>query len=187
MNTESRELNTVVREGYQILLRARARLVLPTEQKKIAAYYEALSEKCMAWATEVHGEMLREQLAAFDSVHEKARMGCETYRFDMRIAWEDETLCAILCESRLLGQNRTPVNSYHRLSHVWNLCEESILPARQILSAFDIKPQIGFAPDGIYPEGREMVFFRNPRGSVPFAEERIALDEREVTISQSVK
>ncbi len=187
MNCESKEINAIVREGYQILLRARARLLLPTECARIASYYEKLAEKCMAWAVEVHGEVLREQFLSLDSVHEKARMGCETYRFDMRIAWERAGLCTILCESRLLGQNRTPVNSYHRLSHVWNVGEETILPAKQILSHFGMKSRVSFAPDGIYPEGRELVFFRNPRGNVPFAEERMPLAKREVPFEESVK
>ncbi len=187
MNCESKEMNTVVREGYQILLRARARLLLPGDCPKITSYYEMLAEKCMAWAVEVHGEVLREEFLRLDSVHEKARMGCETYRFDMRIAWEGEGLCTILCESRLLGQNRTPVNSYHRLSHVWNVGEETILPAKQILSHFGMKKLVSFQPDGIYPEGHELVFFKNPRGNTPFAEERISIVEKEVPFEQPVK
>ena len=83
---------------------------------------------------------------------------------------------ALLCESTLTGQWRTPQTSYHRISHVWNTEEELILPFSQILSTFGScleKDQLPFRPDGIYPEGDEMVFFRNVTENVRFIEHRL--------------
>ena len=93
----------------------------------------------------------------------------------MRIPWQSENHVAILCESYLLGQRQEMQNSYHRLSHVWNLHEESILPIPQILELFGcgIKLQdLPFAPEGVYPEGEELIFFKNPTANAPLAQRK---------------
>ncbi|MBQ7334982.1 MAG: hypothetical protein IJW92_00715 [Clostridia bacterium] len=175
MNTEKIELHASVREGYQILLRADAELLLPTEQLKIREFYQSLAERCMNWATDVHGEMLKKEFSALETVHEKSAFRTQQYRFRMRVAHEDGETAAILCESKLLRQRREPQNSYHRLSHVWLLAEENILPFSQILKRFDLKTttkELGFVPDGIYPENGEMVFFKNPSATDAFREEK---------------
>ncbi len=173
MQVTQEEHRAAVREGYQILLRAKANLILPREKEGIAAYYSALADKCMKWASEVYGERLRQTFLAIEDTRERARFRMREYRFSMRYVWESEHLVAILCESYLLGQETEPSASYHRLSHVWNLAEETILPARQILSQFGFSRfprELAFRPDGIYPENDSLVFFQNPKGDCPFEE-----------------
>ena len=82
----------------------------------------------------------------------------------------------LLCESTLTGQWKNPQKSYHRISHVWNVEEELLLPHAQILQTFGIKlekNQLPFRPDGIYPEGNEMIFFRNADENKHFLENSI--------------
>ena len=96
----------------------------------------------------------------------------------MRIPWQSEHHIAILCESYLLGQGQDVQNSYHRLSHVWNLDEESILPISQILELFGcgIKMrELPFTPDGVYPEGSELIFYKNPTAEAPLAQSKSPL------------
>ena len=170
------ERRASVREGYQILLRAKAELILPIAQAEIARYYSELANKCMEWATEVEGERLRREFLALEDTRDRARFRMREYRFTMRCVWESEDAVAILCESYLRGQASVPDRSYHRLSHVWNVGEQTILPARQILSKFGlsrIPGEVCFRPDGIYPEGETLVFFQNPKEKQPFAEVRV--------------
>jgi hypothetical protein len=75
-----------------------------------------------------------------------------------------------------LGQWREPQKSYHRISHVWNLDEQLILPDSEILRGFGLRltrNMLPFRPDGIYPCGDKMVFFRNVTEHLPFVERRI--------------
>ena len=165
MNTTTEKLGATVREGYQVLLRAEAEIVLPEGKEVIGNYYRLLADKCMSWATEVHGERIRSDFLSLDDLHERALWRTQKYRFSMRIPWQNEHHIAILCESYLLEQRRNVQNSYHRLSHVWNLDEESILPIPQILELFGcgIKMrELPFTAEGVYPEGGELIFFKNP-------------------------
>jgi hypothetical protein len=164
-----------VREGYQILLRAEAVLDFPAEYPKISSFYEALAEKCMLWAIEVHGERLRTEFLSTESIREKSQFGTQTYRFHMRVVWQDGRHSSVLCESWLKGQRGEPQNSYHRIAHVWNLEEETALPFSQILKQFPTKKSdftLPFSPDGIYPLEKETVFYKNAVGDAPFAEYR---------------
>ena len=82
---------------------------------------------------------------------------------------------AILCESYLLGQHNNTQNSYHRLSHVWNLQEESILPIPQVLKILscDVNlKEMPFLPDGVYPENGEVIFYKNPTADTPLAQSK---------------
>ena len=100
----------------------------------------------------------------------------------MRIPWHGEHHIAILCESYLLGQRQDVQNSYHRLSHVWNLDEESILPIPQILELFGcgIKMRdLPFVPEGVYPEGKELIFFKNPTQDAPLAQSKSSFEKGE--------
>ena len=102
----------------------------------------------------------------------------------MRIPWQGEHHIAILCESYLLGQKQTMQNSYHRLSHVWNLKEESILPTGQILDLFGcgIKlRELPFVPDGVYPDGEELIFYKNPTQETPLAQRKSPFCSSETT------
>ncbi len=178
MNLEKKELRASVREGYQILLRAHAELYLPAEKEQIARYYQALADKCMQWAIEVYGEELRREFLSLDTVREKSKFGTQQYLFRMRYPFEDSERVAVLCESKLLGQRHIPANSYHRLSQVWCLEEETILPNCQITDLYlsrEEQKRIPFRPDGIYPEGKEVVIFKNATPSSSFMEERRAL------------
>ena len=178
MQVTREERRAAVREGYQILLRAKADLMLPCEKEGIAAYYSALADKCMEWATEVHGEQLRKGFLSMEDTRERARYGMQEYRLEMRCVWESDALAAILCESYLSGYPTRGEKSYHRLSHVWNLEEETILPARQIMAEFGfcrMPKEVAFRPDGVYPEGDFLKFFKNPRGESPFEEIQIPI------------
>lgn len=175
MNTTTQKLAATVREGYQVLLRAEAELVLPEGKEVIGNYYRLLSDKCMSWATEVYGERIRQEFLSLEDLHDRALWRAQKYRFLMRIPWQNEHHIAILCESYLLGQRQNAPNSYHRLSHVWNLEEESILPIPQILELFGcgIQPRdLPFVPEGVYPEGKELIFFKNPTQETPLAQSK---------------
>ena len=92
---------------------------------------------------------------------------------------------AILCESYLLGQRSDKQNSYHRLSHVWNLDEESILPISQILELFGcgIKMrELPFVPDGVYPDGEELIFYKNPTLESPILQTKSPFEGAEKPI-----
>ena len=175
MNTTTEQLRATVREGYQVLLRAEAEIVLPDGKDVIGNYYRLLTDKCMSWATEVYGERLRNEFLALEDLHDRALWRAQKYRFLMRIPWQNEHYMAILCESYLLGQRKETQNSYHRLSHVWNLDEESILPISQILELFGcgIKlRELPFVPEGVYPEGEELIFYKNPTPHTPLAQRK---------------
>ncbi len=176
LKTETEELRATVREGYQILLRAEAQLLLPEEKPKIADFYRKTAGTCMRWAEQIYGEELRREFCALEGIREKSQFCPQRYRFRMRCPWEEEGYAVILCESDLTGQWKIPQKSYHRISHVWNLSEESILPFSQILRRFGMRlrqEKLPFSPDGIYPEGEKMVFFRNATDQTTFLEKKI--------------
>ncbi len=178
METEALQLQESVREGYQILLRADARMPLPIAYPKIAAYYRTLAQKCMAWAIDVQGELLRRTFSELESVREKSRFRMRLYSLEMTVPWEDGTHAAILCESRFTGDER---DGYHRLSHVWDLREETVLPLSQVENLFLVgrrREKLPFSPDGIYPEGDELIYFKNPRSASPFSEMRIPIPSK---------
>ena len=175
MNTITEQLRATVREGYQVLLRAEAELVLPEGKDVIEKYYRLLSEKCMSWATEVYGERIRQDFLSLEDLHDRALYRAQRYRFLMRIPWQNEHHIAILCESYLLGQRQQSENSYHRLSHVWNLDEESILPIPQILEMFACgmkMRELPFVPDGVYPDGEQLIFYKNPTQNTPLTQKK---------------
>lgn len=182
MNTTTEKRGACVREGYQVLLRAEAELVLPEGKDVIGNYYRLLAEKCMSWATEVHGERIRRDFLSLEDLHDRALWRAQKYRFLMRIPWQSEHYIAILCESYLLGQRQEVQNSYHRLSHVWHLEEESILPIQQILELFGggVKMrELPFVPEGVYPDGGELIFYKNPTAEAPLAQAKSPFSESE--------
>ena len=175
MNTITEKRGACVREGYQVLLRAEAELVLPEGKDVIGNYYRLVAGKCISWATEVYGERIRNDFLSLEDLHDRALWRVQKYRFLMRIPWKNEHYMAILCESYLLGQRQEVQNSYHRLSHVWNLDEESILPIPQILELFESGIRVGelpFVPDGVYPEDGELIFYKNPTAEAPLAQNK---------------
>jgi len=179
MDMEKKELHTTVREGYQILLRAEAEWYEPTEYEKICDYYRRLAEKCMTWASEVHGETLRKEFLSLESTREKSRFRTQEYRFVSHVLRIGEEYATVVCESWLKGGRGGSKKGYHRISHVWDLNEETILPFSQILKRFEPAEHdfvLPFSPDGIYPEGDELVFFKNPSDENSFLEERRMLN-----------
>ena len=175
MNTTTEQLRATVREGYQVLLRAEAELILPEGKDVICNYYRLLADKCMTWAKEVHGERIRQAFLSLEDLRDRALWRAQKYRFLMRIPWQSEHHIAILCESYLLGQRQETQNSYHRLSHVWNLEEESILPIPQILELFGCGVklrELPFVPEGVYPEGEELIFYKNPTLQTPLTQSK---------------
>jgi len=176
MTMETIERRCVVREGYQILLRGKAELLIPKGKDKISWFYRKMAQTCLKWAEEVHGERLRRELLSLESMRERAQLQTQYYHLTMKSPWEDDTRIALLCESTLTGQWHDPKNGYHRISHVWNVEEELLLPFSQILESFGMrveKNQLPFRPDGIYPERNEMVFFRNASEHSRFREIRL--------------
>ena len=181
MKLEKKELHGVVREGYQVLLRADAELLLPTEQKKMRDFYLRLGESCMSWMLEVHGGRLRKAFSELETVRERSRFHAGRYWLRMRIPWESSPLVAILCESDLTGELVPARGGYYRIAQVWNTEEETILPREQItglLYSRISRRMLPFQPDGIYPEGEELVMFRNATPSHGWEEARMTPKKR---------
>lgn len=177
MELEKRMLRDSTVEGYRVLLRAEADLLLPCDRERIRAFYLALAKKCIAWVTEVTGERVRARYLKLPTTAQKARFGTCTYRFRMRSVATEERHAVFLCESELIGVEETV--RYRRLSHVWCTSEETILPHSQILRLYSPKRAfrgLGFHPDGIYPEGGELVFFKNATKDRVFEEKRYPID-----------
>ncbi len=177
MIMERQERHGTVREGYQILLRADAELLLPQGKPEIRSFYKTLVQTCMTWAKEVYGERLRKEFLSLEDVRDRARFHTQHYRFRMRSPWESAEHLVMLCESEILGKG-DPRNAYHRISHVWNIEEELMLPLVQILQVFDVKltrDMLPFRPDGIYPQGDGLVFFRNATQTSAFLEKTFTL------------
>lgn len=175
MNMEKKELCATVREGYQILMRAKAEWEVPIEKEKIADFYQRLAEKCMLWASEVHGEMLRKNFLSLEEIREKSQFGTQEYQLRIYMIWSSDEYAAFVCESWLRGKVEGFKKGYHRISHVWNLTEQTALPFSQILKRFETVEQdyvVPFVPDGIYPEKDELVFFKNATETKSFLEEK---------------
>lgn len=175
METESKTLHRATVEGYRVLLRARAQLVLPCGFEKISEFYRSLAQKCIEWATEVSGEGVRAEYLALSSPFERAKFPLCTYSFSMRCEEFASEYVVAVCESTFLraGESRR----YKRLSHVWLLAEETLLPVSQILRLLNLARmprELGFSPDGIYPEGDVAVFFKNATAKNAFTEKRCA-------------
>lgn len=176
MNIIKKERHATVREGYQILMRADAELYLPEEKPRMLEFYERMAQTCMRWAEEVHGAALRHDFSQMESIREKSQFRMQTYRLRIHSPWAEGRYAVYLCESELLGQWREPQKSYHRISHVWDVEEELILPESQILRGFGMRltrNMLPFRPDGIYPCKDKMVFFRNATDNLPFVERKL--------------
>ena len=178
MELERLEIRKTVRHGYQVLLRVEGDLLLPTEAPKIRSFYETLSGRCLSWAQEQYGEDLKREYSSLESNKERARFRAQKYHFRIRSCFENDTLIAFLCESAFSERWSGTRDGYCRASQVWNKQEETMLPPSQILKAFGLrlkKRMLPFSPDGIYPEGEDLVIFRNATEHLAFAEKRFAL------------
>ena len=175
MEYDNKSFRGAVIEGYQVLLRAEASLLLPREKTQIAEFYTSLAEKCIQWATEVYGETVRKEFLGLSSDSDRARFSTRRYRFSMRYPWVGREYVAVLCESFLDGEKKRERGAYRRTSHVWSLSEELMLPIPQILKLFGMQGalrKISFRPDGVYPDGGELVMFKNPVKNTDFLENR---------------
>ena len=180
MEWERAELHASVREGYQILLRADAALCLPIGQERIAAYYRSLAEKSISWICDVFGESLRKRFLALDDVRDMSRFGTRRYRFSMECVWERAPYVAFLCEGRLDGEADARACTRRRSAALWRTDTEQILPPRQVeeLLLSDCKEKRPpFSPDGVYPRGKEVIFFQNPTWEREGAEWKIPMSE----------
>ncbi|MBQ2735732.1 MAG: hypothetical protein IJF33_07855 [Clostridia bacterium] len=176
MNTERREMHATVREGYQILLRANVTLFLPIDKPKICKFYQKTAKTCIQWAETVCGERLREEFLSLETMRERSQFRTRRYEMHVHCVWEDGLYAAFLCESEITGEWKLPQKSYRRMSQVWNLQEETVLPFGQILRNFGFKlrkDMLPFRPDGIYPEGNQIVFFRNSGDHTSFLEKKL--------------
>ena len=132
----------------------------------------------MKWVLEVYGEQLRREFLSLESVHEKSHFRTQCYRMRLHIPWEKDGLAVFLCESHLTGLWKTPQRAYRRISHVWQVDEELILPFSDILQIFCVKLKrnmLPFRPDGIYPMGEELIFFQNATDTRLFSEHRLPI------------
>lgn len=162
-----------VSEGYVVLLRAQAELMLPLDKREMRAFYEKTARACLLWATEVWGERLRAVYCAMDKV-DKARYRAERYQFFMRSPWEDERHLCVLCESTRTHPGEA--GDRHRICHFWDKNEETILPKHQILRLLRLKlakNELPFAPDGIFVEADKIVVFKNPTPKNGFLEAKL--------------
>ena len=184
MELERVELHRSVRREYKILLRIEAELLLPIREKGIREFYQNLSNRCLGWARDEYGARLLREYDAIEGTSQKARYRTQIYRFRMRLCYEDASLAAFLCESVILGRWAGPGEGYRRLSHVWQKKEGLLLPAEQIMSYFGVripKRRLPFQPDGIYPEGEDLILFRNVTECLPFEEKRLAIFQKSGT------
>lgn len=173
---EKKEQYAVVREGYQILLRAESEMIIPKGKDRICTFYTNMARTCMSWAEQIEGERLRSAFLKLESPREKAQFQSLRYRLSSSIPWMDEAYMAVLCTSTFTGQWKIPDQRVFKISHVWSLEDELLVPIPQILELFEIKlgkKQLPFRADGVYPQGDYMVFFRNATEKNRFLEERI--------------
>lgn len=165
--------HAAVREGYQLLLRADAQMQIPEGKERIGAFYRRMSDACLKWAVEAEGERIRAAYLALESNRDRARFRLATYRLSCKPVFERMPYVAWVCESVMRGADEEAVR---RMSQVWNLEEETMLPMRQILEVFRAKRSCklpAFRPDGVYPVGDELVFFKNADQREPMKEARV--------------
>ena len=167
-----------VREGYVVLLRAEADLLLPSEEGIIRDFYLKTAQACLNWAEKVWGEAIRRDYNALE-IAERAKFRTRYYRFAMRVPWQDEVHLGIVCESERIVFGEP--NDAYRMSHVWNIAEQTLLPMTQILQLYRhqlAKNDVPFSPHGAYREGEMIVFFRNKTSKNDFLEAKLPVEEK---------
>ncbi|MBQ9759975.1 MAG: hypothetical protein IJW16_01355 [Clostridia bacterium] len=161
-----------VREGYVVLLRAEAELLLPVGgYQTMRAFYEKIVEACMNWVVEIYGEEVRRRFLSLESIREKSRFRTQSYRFFMRSPWQEEDYLTLLCESE-----RSSLDGdldFYRICHTWNCREETVLPPAQCRRLFGLsasKGEMPFVPDGFYRENGRIVIYKNKTSTSDFME-----------------
>lgn len=174
MNFEEETRRMSVREGFVVLLQAEAKLLLPgKEYETMRSFYQKTAESCLLWVTEIYGEELRRAFLSLTEVREKSRFRTKHYRFWMRVPWRDEEHVTILCESTRESESNHA--SFYRISHTWNVAEQSILPISQVRKLLGIQKterSLPFVPDGIYQENETVVIYQNSNEKAEFSEVR---------------
>jgi hypothetical protein len=173
MDFEEMKQRRTVREGYIVLLRAEATLFLPIGYENIRDFYQRVADACMNWAIEIYGESLRKYFLSLSDVREKSKFRTKQYRFWMRVPWEEGELATVLCESERTEFDEKKV--FRRISHTWNLTEQTILPIKQVLQLLDQRvdaKDFPFCPDGVYREADKIVIYQNQTEGELFREVR---------------
>ncbi len=160
--TES--IREVVREGYRVLLTAEATLALPVGMERIGQFYRQMCRACLEWVKQGEGERLRREYLAFEDPMERARMAGARYTLRCVPVYRDEHYAAWECVSILRSDTGLPRE--RRMAQTWCLSEQTGLPFGQILRAFPTqkRERPAFRPDGVYPKGDLLVFYRNGEG-----------------------
>ncbi|MBQ8431915.1 MAG: hypothetical protein IJX28_03430 [Clostridia bacterium] len=190
MELEQITVRRAVRVGYQILLRIQINLLLPTNATAIRDFYQTMADGCLRWAEEDYGAQLKAAYQALEDPREKAQQRMQKYHFQMRQCYEADTYIAFLCEGMLTGRWNGAGEGYWRASYVWNKSEQTLLPPSQILALFSDRlsiKRLPFRPDGVYPDGEELIFFRNVTHSTPFEERKIPLEKLQGNQASSQK
>ena len=175
-----RELHRgAVREGYRLLLRIETEVLAAEGYESINDYYRRMVEACSRWVGEVTGERIRREYLALGSDMERARQATARYHLRCAPIWWEGRYGSWLAESRLTvgGAER-----YRRMARVWDLEEQTMLPVSQILGHFGngrMPKGLSFQPDGVYPVGRTLIFYRNAHADGRFCEWRMAMPPRE--------
>ena len=163
-------LREVVREGYRVLLTAEAEIVLPVGMERIEQFYQRMCRACLEWVKQAEGERLRREYLCMEDPMERARMRGARYALRCTPVYDDGVYAAWECNSTLQSSRGLPRE--RRMAQVWQLAEQTGLPFSQILQAFPTDPRgrPPFRPDGVYPKGEELLFFRNGEGDQPIRE-----------------
>ena len=174
METTQENLRRIVRESYRILLRAEADLALPRGLDVIADYYRRMAEACLEWVCAAEGEQILAAYRAIEDTAERARFPMARYRMACKCVWEQGAHAAWVGESVLHLPAKAPIR--RKTAQVWNLDEQTVLPRGELLrlckpSQKQSRPP--FRADGVYPEGADLVFFRNATQRNEFLEFRI--------------
>ncbi len=176
MLTELEIRKATVTEGYRILLQAESRLTLPVAYPQICKFYRTVAEKCLTWACEMQGERIRRSFVELPSIHERSRFSVRLYRLEVAPVWESATHAVILCRSIFEDPDLPPPQRLHRMAQTWCLSEETALPMAQVRAFFGCR-SLPFRPEGVYPEGEELVFFRNANAVSPGREVRFPMPD----------
>lgn len=179
MDLEQMEEKRSVREGYVVLLRANAELLMPNVSYAVMrSFYQRIADACMSWTVEVFGERVRSHFLSLSDIREKSRFRTLQYRFRMRVPWQNDSHITLLCESERVELDGTV--DFYRICHTWNIEEQTILPLGQILPLVDArfsKKELPFLPDGAFREGDCIVVYQNKMPTHPFIEAKLPINK----------
>ena len=132
MGTEYLTVRKLVRQDFQILLRAEVEIPIPEGYSEIRRFYETVTDTLLRWATERMGERFREEYLAAD-VRERARYKTKVFRVLGEALPIEQEWFAMICRAR---QTWDPASESVSTLQVWNLLEQTLLPSKEIISRF---------------------------------------------------